>query len=269
LLPLKNYDSAKFDPSGGREMLQDRASASEVRPAVVNLHGSYAQAGKQATAASILLCDPRPLTRQCLAQGLAGCWPEADVLPVAGLQELADTVEPRVFDLVLLNLGPASATDPEVAQEIEGLRSCLEAPLALLSDVDDLRAVAGALRCGARAYISTTSDLAVVVSILHLVCAGGTYVPASLIEQAPVMATDPTASAIRTALNPICETFTPKELEIMGRLKDGKPNKIIAYELDICESTVKVHMRHIMGKLSATNRTQAALLAQQILVDRL
>ena len=51
----------------------------------------------------------------------------------------------------------------------------------------------------------------------------------------------------------------------MDRLKDGKPNKIIAYELDICESTVKVHMRHIMGKLNATNRTQAALLAQHIL----
>jgi DNA-binding NarL/FixJ family response regulator len=107
----------------------------------------------------------------------------------------------------------------------------------------------------------------VLVSILHLVCAGGTYVPASLIERAPVAPTERTSDASRGALNPIGEAFTPKELEIMGRLRDGKPNKIIAYELDICESTVKVHMRHIMGKLNATNRTQAALLAQQIFAE--
>jgi DNA-binding NarL/FixJ family response regulator len=61
--------------------------------------------------------------------------------------------------------------------------------------------------------------------------------------------------------------LTPKETEILRRLKDGKPNKIIAYELDICESTVKVHMRQIMRKLSATNRTQAALIARQMFAE--
>jgi DNA-binding NarL/FixJ family response regulator len=244
-------------------MLKDRVSPLEARPAVVNLHGSYVPPATADNAVSILLCDSRPLTRQCLAQALADCWPEANVLPVAALRDIASGSPPS--DLVLLNLGPASAASPEVAQEVERVSANVEAPLAVLSDVDDVRAAAAVLRRGARAYISTSSELAVLVSILHLVRAGGTYVPTSLIETAAAAAPGHDPTPIRTALSTIADTFTPKEIEIMDRLKDGKPNKIIAYELDICESTVKVHMRHIMGKLNATNRTQAALLAQHIL----
>jgi hypothetical protein len=41
-------------------------------------------------------------------------------------------------------------------------------------------------------------------------------------------------------------------------LREGKANKIIAYELNMCESTVKVHVRNIMKKLKARNRTEVA-----------
>ena len=53
--------------------------------------------------------------------------------------------------------------------------------------------------------------------------------------------------------------------EVLSGLGEGRPNKIIAYQLGICETTVKVHMRHIMRKLGATNRTHAALLAREML----
>ena len=44
-------------------------------------------------------------------------------------------------------------------------------------------------------------------------------------------------------------------------------NKVIAYELGICENTVKVHVMHIMRKLQTSNRTQAALRARSLLGD--
>ena len=50
--------------------------------------------------------------------------------------------------------------------------------------------------------------------------------------------------------------FTSSEMAVLDRLKLGKPNKIIAHELGVSESTVKVHVGRIMKKLNATNRTQ-------------
>ena len=51
---------------------------------------------------------------------------------------------------------------------------------------------------------------------------------------------------------------------MLERLRQGKQNKIIAYELGMCESTVKVHIRLIMKKLNARNRTQVVLLTNSM-----
>ena len=50
--------------------------------------------------------------------------------------------------------------------------------------------------------------------------------------------------------------FTSRQSAVVEALKRGKANKIIAYELNMCESTVKVHVRNVMRKLKATNRTE-------------
>ncbi len=52
--------------------------------------------------------------------------------------------------------------------------------------------------------------------------------------------------------------FTARQAAVIEALRRGKANKIIAYELSMCESTVKVHIRNIMKKLNATNRTEVA-----------
>ena len=51
--------------------------------------------------------------------------------------------------------------------------------------------------------------------------------------------------------------FTNRQSAVFEALKRGKANKTIAYELNMRESTVKVHVRHVMRKLKATNRTEA------------
>jgi DNA-binding NarL/FixJ family response regulator len=55
--------------------------------------------------------------------------------------------------------------------------------------------------------------------------------------------------------------ITPRELEVLASLAKGKSNKMIARELDLREGTVKVHVRSLLKKLNATNRTQLALRA--------
>ena len=54
-------------------------------------------------------------------------------------------------------------------------------------------------------------------------------------------------------------TLSERELEVARELRAGNSNKVIAYNLGVAESTVKVHVRHIMQKLNVTNRTQAVL----------
>ena len=62
--------------------------------------------------------------------------------------------------------------------------------------------------------------------------------------------------------------MTPRQTTVLSLLQQGKANKIIAYELGMSESTVKVHIRNIMRKMGATNRTQAIYKLQQLSHDR-
>jgi DNA-binding NarL/FixJ family response regulator len=58
------------------------------------------------------------------------------------------------------------------------------------------------------------------------------------------------------------DRFSPRQSQILDCLRRGMANKLIAYELNMCESTVKVHIRNIMKKLNATNRTQVAYMTR-------
>ena len=58
---------------------------------------------------------------------------------------------------------------------------------------------------------------------------------------------------------------TARELAVVRAIQHGKSNKVIAYELGMCESTVKVHVRRIMKKLNAKNRTEVAIKTSELL----
>ena len=58
-------------------------------------------------------------------------------------------------------------------------------------------------------------------------------------------------------------SLTPQQMNILRLICQGRPNKIISYELSIAEATVKTHIAAIMSKINVRNRTQAALLASK------
>jgi DNA-binding NarL/FixJ family response regulator len=60
------------------------------------------------------------------------------------------------------------------------------------------------------------------------------------------------------------ESLTPRELEVLGHLARGKPNRQIAQELHLSLSTVKRHVEHIIFKLGVSDRTQAAIKALEL-----
>jgi DNA-binding NarL/FixJ family response regulator len=65
----------------------------------------------------------------------------------------------------------------------------------------------------------------------------------------------------RSAADPLPEPLTPRELDVLGLMAEGLPNKAIAARLGISDQTVKFHVASITGKLSAANRTEAVRIA--------
>ncbi len=113
------------------------------------------------------------------------------------------------------------------------------------------------MQCGARGYIPTaTTSVAIAVEVVRLVRAGGTFVPPTSLQ---MMQHSPLGPELTLE-----EPLTPRQLAVLEHLAQGKPNKVIAYELGMSESTVKVHVRTILKKVQATNRTEAAFRARNL-----
>ena len=160
----------------------------------------------------------------------------------------------------LINLGSHGCTEPRLE---EGIRKIVakypHLPVIVLSDNHELRQVVTALQLGVRGYIPSAVGLAVCVEAISLALSGGTFISTeSLPELRRLMAVANQQERKRA------EIFTCREEDVIAMLKLGKANKIIAYELKLRESTVKVHVRNIMKKLKVRNRTEVIFKINQI-----
>jgi DNA-binding NarL/FixJ family response regulator len=152
--------------------------------------------------------------------------------------------------------------NPETLREIGRLVQGEKArPLIVLSDGDDLEQIVSVLDTGARGYIPTDLALEVAVEAVRLVCAGGVFIPASSL----VGARQPGGETPRPAPRGVSGIFTARQAAVVDAVRRGKANKVIAFELKMRESTVKVHVRNIMKKLNAKNRTEVAFMANELL----
>jgi DNA-binding NarL/FixJ family response regulator len=214
---------------------------------------------------SIVLIERRAMPRQSLAAWFQHNCQEVRLATHPDPAELCRRARPiRDVDIVVFSIGCAAVTDGEVLQTIERLRHVLaELPLVLMSDREEMEEVVEAIRRGARGFIPTSLDLDDAVEALRFVVAGGTFVPAqSLMRFAENRQTASEEGAPDADREPFGR-LTPRELEVLARLRQGKPNKVIAHELEISESTVKVFVRRILMKLRALNRTEVVYLTHR------
>ena len=154
---------------------------------------------------------------------------------------------------ILLSIGSRKVTDPEVENEIKALVSeFASVPVIILTDVEDLSQTVKALELGARGYIPSSLGLGICVEAIRLALAGGVFVPAS-----SVIAAHHLIASSQGSSNSLSRVLTARQAEVVEALRRGKANKMIAYELKLRESTVKVHIRNIMKRVNASNRTEA------------
>lgn len=210
----------------------------------------------------IVLIDQRPLMRSSISQFIEARVGGVSVLSLSRPDQLKSSLpeHPGHIGLVVFSVGGRRESAQRLGDAVRLVRETVpDVPMVVVSDSDERNQVLQALRCGVQGFIPTSLSPKVVVAALQLVQAGGTYVPVSAIIDT-TQELPPDNGKGRQGGAPWPE-LTPRQSEVLELLRLGKSNKVIAYELEMQESTVKVHIRHIMKKLKATNRTQAACIA--------
>ncbi|HYH19460.1 MAG TPA: response regulator transcription factor [Azospirillum sp.] len=173
------------------------------------------------------------------------------------------------MSVVVFNIGGRDVADDRVVSVIRDLKeSAGGRNLVVISEVEEAGSILKSLALGVHGYVTTRTPLSVAVQAIRLVAAGGTFIPTAPLAELthwPAVGGDLPAPALATP-HTDAETvghLTPRQHAVLKCLREGKSNKIIAYELGMCESTVKVHVRNVLRKLGASNRTQAAYLAYE------
>ncbi len=123
------------------------------------------------------------------------------------------------------------------------------------SAAEDGAIVKALLQLGVSGFIPKSDTTQVMLQAVRLVLAGGTYVPPRLMADS---GSQPTAAPGRVA------SLSPRQQDVLRLLAEGKPNKLIARDLDISEATVKVHLLAVFRALGARNRTEAVVIAQRL-----
>ena len=189
----------------------------------------------------VLSVDDHPLLREGIAAVINS---QADMLMVAQASTGRDALplfrehRPDVT-LMDLRLPDVSGIDATIKIRSE----FPEARIVMLTTFEGDVEIQRALAAGARGYVLKNMPPKELVDVVRHVHAGKKRIPQEIAVQLAEHLTD--------------EALTPREIDVLRHVAGGNRNRDIAERLSISEETVKVHLKHIMEKLGATDRTAA------------
>lgn len=219
----------------------------------------------------LVIIDDMELRRAQIANFLAP-WAQSAGLsvlaaPVASLDRQVNGSAESGCRLAVLNIGGVAVDHPETQRSLDGIRAALhDTPTVIISDRDESEEAVAAFRAGVRGFIPTRTEPSVALQALTFILGGGSFFPpAALLHERPAEGAGRPGAGRAAAgwADSRSRGLTARQRQVLELLRQGKPNKLIALELRMQESTVKVHVRQIMRKLGAMNRTQAAICALQ------
>lgn len=218
----------------------------------------------------VVVIDPDNLFRECLVCLLASYLPNAQIEAAP----CAAAVRAGAASLVLIGANPRRDIDPAtLAATVWAARElCEGAPIGAYLLEHSPKLVRDLAALGAVGVILAEAGVDVAVAAVHLMMLGGYCLPPdhclaresaiAVPSPAPAVPDSEAVDSDCAPANPAAPCsliLTARECEVLNILREGRQNKLIAYQLGISESTVKVHLRNIMKKLNVTNRTQIVL----------
>jgi DNA-binding NarL/FixJ family response regulator len=203
----------------------------------------------------LIIADDHPVVREGLA-AILETQPDMDLLGEAadGVEAvaLAKQMQP---DVVLMDLQMPNMDGVEAIRQIKALAPTTE--IVVLTTYDSDEHIFRGIEAGARGYLLKGARKDEVMSAIRAASRGEALLPpvvaGKLVERFTQMAQRQPAE--------MDEVLTERELEVLRLMAQGARNKEIAFDLDITERTAKAHVSSILGKLGASDRTEAVTLA--------
>jgi DNA-binding NarL/FixJ family response regulator len=201
----------------------------------------------------VLLIDDHVMFRQGMKFLLSDLDERLQFLEAGTLERALELLNEHGADLILLDLKLPGTDGLAALRQIRALFSGI--PLAVVSGIEDPAQIRELIDEGALGYVPKSSSSEVLVAALQLIIAGGVYLPPVALDYIP-----PAQHGGAEGRN----ALSSRQTTVLLKAIQGKPNKIIAREMDIAEGTVKAHLSAAFRILGVHNRTEAVIAAAQM-----
>ncbi len=213
---------------------------------------------------TVMLVDDHPVFRQGLRRVLEN---EDDLDVIAEVDDGLEALQlskQLVPDVILLDINLPGMNGLQVARSLKD--TALDINIIMLTAYHDDQQVFHAIRAGASAYFPKDVSPRRLIEAIRLVHQGSYVVEDRVLEKPQVGEWlmdqfDQVEGEEGEVMGTLLVPLSPREMEILQHIAQGKSNKEIAYELGISRQTVKNHMTSILRKLAVNDRTQAAIYA--------
>ncbi len=166
---------------------------------------------------------------------------------------IADAVaRPGPFDLILLDYRLPDSQGSAGLMRV--LAAHPDSPVVMLSGDGQPELVNELVELGAAGFVSKSADTDTLLGALRTILAGGVYLP-------PLAVALRVPQDQRAATSSAAAGLSPRQLDCLLKLAQGKSNKTIARELDLADSTVKTHISAVFSALDVNNRAEAVFKA--------
>jgi len=198
----------------------------------------------------IVIADDHDLVRDAIITLIERDDPNSEVFGASDFDSARELLDQQVdVDVLLLDVimpGMANMTSVRTIRD-----NYPNIPVVLMSGQISHGDVERGFEMGARGFIPKTMNGKTLLSVLHLVISGARYIPDLVLDE-------PSESKKANTDSP---DLSARELDVLNELVKGLSNKVIAKNLGIEETTVKLHLRSLFKKLEVKNRTEAVIAA--------